>query len=300
MLDSLAVVILAFAPGIFWMWLIYRWDRYQPEPRWLVVRTFLWGMVIVIPIAFIELLLMFGRPLFPGFEKLSLTDIAYQAFIVAGVTEELGKFVIVRLITYKSVYFDESTDGIVYSSATALGFASLENLFYMLSHGWGVILVRGPISTLAHVLFSVIWGYPLALQKIKHPRASLYLWLGLAGSAVAHGIFDFLLFTQTWYAVLVFPLLAGLVVALNTMLRHSRRISAFQKKVAEVHITCLMCTANIPAYANFCPACGAPVIKDKPHPHGKCGNCGAAVSPIDSFCTSCGSRVVRKPGALKR
>jgi RsiW-degrading membrane proteinase PrsW (M82 family) len=298
MLQFLTLVVVAFAPGVFWMWLIYRWDRYQPEPRWLVIRTFLWGMAIVLPIALVEWLLMFGRRFeFGGAQD--VTSIAYQAFIVAGMTEELGKFAIVRLAVYKSVYFDESTDGIVYASAVSLGFASLENLFYILSHGWEVILIRGSISTMAHVLFSVIWGYPLALQKIKHPRADLYLWLGLAGAMAAHGVFDFLLFTQTWYGILVFPLLIGLVFALNIMLKHSRRISAFRKKVVELRVICEQCGVNVPSFANYCPTCGAPISRDKQHGHGTCSNCGASISPVDSYCTTCGSRVVRKPGVVK-
>ena len=59
---------------------------------------------------------------------LSLGETAYLAFIVAGFTEELFKFLVVRTTIYKSPYFDEPIDGLVYSSAAALGFASLENI----------------------------------------------------------------------------------------------------------------------------------------------------------------------------
>jgi len=299
-LQLLSVVIGAFAPGIFWLWLVYRWDRYHPVPRWLVIRTFLWGMVAVVPIAIVEVLLVLGQG---GLEslsnleqgQLSLQSMAYEAFVVAGVTEEFGKFLVVRLTIYKSLYFDEATDGLVYSAAAALGFATLENIGYALSFGWQVMLVRGPISTFAHVLFSVVWGYPLGLLKVQYPGSRLYLWLGLPGAMAAHGLFDFLLFTQSWYAFLVIPLLAGLVFALVTMLRHSRRISPYREKVAEMQVTCPVCGAKAPSYARFCPACGSDLKQQGPAQPGACGNCGSPLEKNAAYCTACGSRVVKKP-----
>ncbi len=263
-MGTLVTVIIAFVPGIFWMWFIYRWDRHQPEPRWLVVRSFLWGMLLVIPIAVIEFLLILGNLGSQGLSQignanLSLGNIAYESFIVAGVTEELGKFLVVRLFIYKSPYFDDSTDGIIYASAVALGFATLENIGYTFTYGWQVILVRGPISTFSHVLFSAIWGYPLALRKIGYPKATRCIWLGLIGAMLAHGFFDFLLFTQTWYALLAIPLLAGMVIGLNLMLRHSRRISDFFNKVAELQNDCPNCGAKNEAEARFCAECGTPL-----------------------------------------
>ena len=298
-MQLLSIVIGAFAPGIFWLWLVYRWDRYHPEPRWLVIRTFLWGMVAVIPIALVELALVMGGGMgsLTALEQttLSLQGIAYEAFVVAGMTEELGKFLVVRLTIYKSLYFDEATDGLVYSAAAALGFATLENIGYALSFGWQVMLVRGPISTFAHVLFSVVWGYPLGLRKVQYPRSRLYLGLGLPGAMAAHGLFDFLLFTQSWYAYLVIPLLAGLIIGLNLMLRHSHRISPYREKVAEMQVNCPVCGARIPSYANFCPACGTRLDKTRQTQSGACGNCGAPLEKDALYCTACGTRVVKKP-----
>lgn len=111
----------------------------------------------------------------------------------------------------------------------------------------------------------------------------------------AHGLFDFLLFTQNWYAALVVPLMAGLIVALNLMLRHSRRISPYREKVAEMQVNCPVCGARAPSYANFCPACGTPLDKARQGQGATCGNCGTPLEKDAVYCPACGSRIVKKP-----
>src|SRR5208283_3715553 len=103
------------------------------------------------------------------------------------------------------------------------------------------ILARGPISTLGHVLFSVLWGYPLALQKMGWKWGKLFLWIGLIGAMAAHGLFDFLLFTQSWYAYLAIPLFVGLVVVLIFIMRYSRKLSKVRHHIAELQRKCPTC-----------------------------------------------------------
>jgi RsiW-degrading membrane proteinase PrsW (M82 family) len=223
-LNILIVFLVALAPCVFWLWLIYRWDKYMPEPKRLIIRIFLIGMGAAIPVALIEAFL------YPGSlaGSLSIPTAAYVAFVVAGVTEEVGKFLVVRLGVYKSKYFEEPSDGLIYASAAALGFAFLENVVYIISFGWEVILVRGMFSNLAHVLFSVLWGYPLALTKLKMLKNKQATWFGLAGAIVAHGVFDFLLFTQTDYTWLVAVFFLGMAVVFVLMMKHANRHSPYQ------------------------------------------------------------------------
>jgi RsiW-degrading membrane proteinase PrsW (M82 family) len=221
-LTILIILLAAIAPCAFWLWLIYKWDKYKPEPKSLIIQTFFLGMVVVIPVAIIETLLYPNATQNPS----SLSAAVYLAFIVVGVTEEAGKFFIVRRTIYYSPHFEEPADGLVYASAAALGFASLENVIYLLSFGWQVILVRGLFSNLAHVLFSALWGYPLALGKLGMARKE-YTWYGLAASMIAHGAFDFLFFTQSFYTFLVIPLFLGMVVLFILMMRHANRHSVY-------------------------------------------------------------------------
>jgi protease PrsW len=220
-LNILIIVLVALAPCAFWLWMIYIWDKCKPAPRSMLIRTFFFGVGIAIPVAIIETLL------YPGSvaNNVSVSTAAYLAFVVAGVTEESGKFLVVRRGAYISSHFDEPEDGLIYSAAAALGFAALENVIYLLSFGWQVILVRGLISNLAHVLFSSLWGYPLALTKLGIIKNKYITWGGLVAAMVAHGLFDFLFFTSTLLTLLVIPLFIGMVVLFVAMMRHANKIA---------------------------------------------------------------------------
>jgi len=223
LLNIVIIILVAIAPCAFWLWIIYKGDRYKPEPKRLIIRTFFFGMVIAIPVAIIE------SVLYPGSitGDLSVSTAAYVAFIVAGFTEEVGKYAVVRFSVYNSPHFEEPADGLIYAAAAALGFASLENIVYIVSYGWEVILVRGLFSNLAHVIFSSLWGYPLALTKLGMLKHKSFTYLGLVAAMIAHGIFDFLFFTGTTLTWLVVPFFLVGVASFVLMMIHANRHSVF-------------------------------------------------------------------------
>lgn len=220
MLNALSIVLVAVAPCAFWFWIIYLGDRCKPGAKSWIVRTFFFGVGIAIPVSLIETLL------YPGSLRgnLSIGTAAYVAFVVAGITEESGKFLVVRKGAYNS-HFEQPEDGLIYSAAAALGFASLENVVYIVSFGLQVILVRGLVSNLSHVLFSSLWGYPLALTKLGIIKRRYITYLGLALAIITHGAFDFLFFTQTAFTFIVIPIFLGMVAIFILMMRHTNRIA---------------------------------------------------------------------------
>ena len=110
-MSALVIVTLAFAPGIFWLWFFYKKDKWEPEPKRLIVETFIWGLLAVIPVAIVEY--PFRSPWFAG------------AVVAAPIIEEFAKLLVVRLAVFKNAEFNEPMDGITYSAAAALGFASI-------------------------------------------------------------------------------------------------------------------------------------------------------------------------------
>lgn len=273
---------LALAPGLFWLWFFVRKNDYRPEPRRLLAATFVWGMLAVLPAALIETPLLGDLLDNPD---LPLRIAAAQFLFVVGPVEEGCKFLAVRLHAYRSRYFEEPMDGLVYAAAASLGFASAENFFYVLTFGPEVMIARAPLSTLAHLVFGCIWGYALG-AGIRRTGGAAFALAGLAVAAGLHGAFNAAVFGP-------YPLAGiGLVVlgAFWTMSRFNwaRRISPFRLRRNYPFVTCRQCQALVRVTRASCLRCGSPAARG----HGPliCGNCKAVNRPAAAFCVQCGDR----------
>ncbi|GAB6087370.1 PrsW family intramembrane metalloprotease [Alkaliphilus crotonatoxidans] len=197
------LLIIAIAPGIALAGALYLNDRYDREPLSLLLKIFALGALSVIPVLFVErLLLRFN--FFTG-----LLGIAYTTFIVAGFTEEYFKRAVVLYGAYHSKYFNEKLDGIVYCAFSALGFATVENIMYVVVRYTGnyyVGIMRGLLSVPAHTLFAVTMGYYLSLAKYARTPAEKkrYMSRSLLIPIFLHGLFNFILMAQIPILMLVF------------------------------------------------------------------------------------------------
>ena len=291
-MNSLGLIMLGFAPGIFWLWLIYQRDRYIPAPVHLVVRTFLWGIAVSVPVVIVEAVLEYVFHLSTDIKE-GLAEAAYISFIVAGFAEELAKYLVIKKTVFKSPYFRQPLDGIIFSAAAALGFASIENVGYMFSFGAEVILVRGPISTLAHVLFSMTFGYALGAHKLGRLGPQVP-GLALITAMTLHGLFDYLLLADPSYNPWALVLYLALGLLFFLILRLAQRQSPYRGKVAAVGITCTNCTQLSGFGSAFCTACGRSLASAKSGAFMVCAQCRSHIASRDRFCISCGSRFNRK------
>lgn len=213
------VLVLAIAPGVFWLWYFYRKDKLEPEPLHLIRNVFLVGALGVIPAFALELPFGTIEKLVPGLRP-------YLGMVIAApLVEETIKFLVVRWMIYKNPEFDEPMDGVVYAAAAALGFASAENLGYVvgqIQHGAGAVatvgVVRAFLSVPGHALFSSMWGYALGVAKFADPaRRKKLIIRGLLLAMVLHGTFNFLCFLGPYWAL-------GMLIFVPIMWRmtHSR------------------------------------------------------------------------------
>lgn len=191
-------LLLAAIPSIVLVVYFYRRDSRKPEPVALVWQVFLWGFVSVLPAALIE-------QLTEGFlSQLGVaSSVLARSFIVAGLVEELSKFLVVRLFIYRRPAFDEVTDGIVYTITAGLGFAFFENILYS-AGPTGIILLRGFTAVPLHAIAAGIMGYYIGKSRFLGRPQFLR---GIAAAVFFHGLYDFLLFGGSWTALLVIPLL---------------------------------------------------------------------------------------------
>lgn len=105
------------------------------------------------------------------------------------------------LLLRKNPFFDEHFDGIVYAVCIGLGFAALENIFYLFGgiEDWswiGIGIVRALISVPAHYFFAILMGYYYSIYHFGINRSIKAKAMILAAPVVAHGIFDSILFSM--------------------------------------------------------------------------------------------------------
>lgn len=193
----------AIAPSVALAYFFYIKDKYEKEPRYLLMKAFLLGVIAVIPVLFLEMKLN----VFDASENGDLVSIGYTAFIVAGLVEEGFKFLIFYMLIWRNHEFDEMYDAIVYSVFVSLGFATIENIGYVLSTGFGIALLRSVTAVPAHALFGVSMGYYLGIARFAREQyRAKYFRLGLIVPVVLHGIYDFILMSRKYYMITVFIL----------------------------------------------------------------------------------------------
>ena len=203
-------LVMAIAPSIFLVCYYYKQDIKKPEPKHLITRIFLIGIVFTIPAIVLEI---FFDEIFVFIMKDSIVHDLFKAFIVAALIEESIKLLIVKWFAYNHVHFDEVMDGIVYTIMASLGFACLENIIYVIGGGFTIALVRAITAIPMHAVASGMMGYYIGKAKFsdnKTAERSLIL-KGLWYAVLIHGIYDFLLFASPRIGIIfvlgVFPLI---------------------------------------------------------------------------------------------
>ena len=284
-MEPLIFPLLAFAPGIFWLWFFIRRGVYRPGPRRLLVYTFLLGMVATIPAGIMNYLFLDESV---TSDSADLASVAVGMLLVVGPVEETCKFLAVRLLAYRSMYFDEPADGLVYSAAASLGFASLENLLYIAEFGPEVMIVRAPLSTLGHLVFGSLWGYALGRHIQSQGCSKGQIFVGIAAGAVAHGLFNVSVFVF-WPAAAALTFVGALWTARR--FRWARRVSPFRYRRNYPQILCPDCNRRIRIISSFCHFCGASVPASKSVIY--CGYCSNPNRPDASYCARCGDELLR-------
>ena len=285
-MELLTYPLLAFAPAVFWFWFFARKDTYRPEPKRLIAVTFLLGMLSTIPAGIFSFIFLDESFLDEG---ANFASVASGMLFVVGPVEEMSKFLAVYPVAYRSLYFDEPSDGLVYAAAASLGFASLENLLYIIEFGPAVMIGRAPLSTVAHVIFGSFWGYALGRRTIADSRGVIVI-IGIAAAALVHGMFNLFLFAFAPVSI------ALVVMGIWWTLRRfnwARLVSPFRYRRNYPRIACPTCDRRISVISRYCHSCGTPIPAHRVEIY--CGNCDSPNRADADYCTNCGDRLLYRP-----
>lgn len=185
------------APAFAIMSYIYLKDRYS-EPILLIIRTFILGALLVFPIMFIQYAL----------DTENLTNNNFiQSFLFVAFLEEFAKWFLFLFAIYHHDEFDDHYDGIVYAVSISLGFASLENILYLLTNGIEYAFLRAFFPVSSHALFGIIMGYYLGRAKLTDHHTNWNRAFALFIPIVLHGIYNYILlgFSDSQWIYIMIP-----------------------------------------------------------------------------------------------
>lgn len=221
-------------PTLIWLVFWFKEDEH-PEPRKIILVTFLFGMItvgIVLPFQYLV------SKYLGGSEDLSI--IAQKSFLLTGLIiflwasiEEIFKYVASHLIFIQRKEIDEPMDWVIYMISTALGFSAAENALFLISP-----LLEGDVTrsiatgnlrfigaTLLHVISSAVVGIFLAFAfyKSKHIK-TIYRSAGILIAIFLHTAFNLFIINNEQGTMTIFVFVWIAIIALIILLEKIKRI----------------------------------------------------------------------------
>jgi len=140
----------AIAPGLALFSYFYLRKQIAKEPSRTLFHTFLYGAIMTFPIMFIQHVFE---------EEMLFSNTFIHNVVFTSGLEEFFKWLILFLAVYKHVEFEDAYDGILYGASVSLGFATVENILYLLTYGTDIAFIRALLPVSSHALFGVVLGY---------------------------------------------------------------------------------------------------------------------------------------------
>jgi RsiW-degrading membrane proteinase PrsW (M82 family) len=207
---ALRWIVPALLPTVLLAVGVYYSDR-RREPPLLVLFTFVLGAVLGAGTFWLQ----DRATVWAGLDlRVSVvgegTALLYLFCVVAPVRE--GSKVAAAWPAFRSKYFDEPYDGIVYAGAAALGFAACENAVVLREHPTGFIwLARTLVALPAHLFFASVWGYSLGRSKHGSKLPSNIFPLAWVVATLGHALYTHFVYGRGPGALAgVFPLLLAM------------------------------------------------------------------------------------------
>lgn len=209
-------------PSLVWLSYYLRKDSH-PEPKLMILKVFLLGSLITLPVFFIQLGL--STLLIELKLPTLIISILYWFFVIA-LTEEFFKYLVVKKEVLNNSNLDEPLDIMLYMIIAALGFAALENILYLfspadnlsfnqfLNNTFIVSFIRFIGATFLHTLASGVLGYFLIIEVYEIEKRGWFFFSGLLLASALHGLYNFSImnFKGTLQIAVPVTILIGLAI----------------------------------------------------------------------------------------
>ncbi len=188
---SLAIPFAAVVPGLLLLLYFDARQNYHLSAE-IVWSSVLLGAAVSILAIMIELPADVFIQDIPGIYE----HATVRAFLGTALPEEFCKFLIVYWIALQHEDYERPADALVLSVAVALGFATFENLLYLMkSDDWTrTAVARAMTAVPSHVTNGMLMGYFLGLAHLMRKRRLFFAALALLVPTFIHGVYDLPLF----------------------------------------------------------------------------------------------------------
>ena len=183
------VLLATILPSIILVTYFVNSDKFK-EPTFQIIKNFFLGILITIPAFFLNT--YFGNFLETN---TNISEDLIGSFLTAAPIEEGLKFSVLFYFVYKMKDFNEPLDGIVYGVCVSLGFATLENIYYVYvlpeyfaTTPLSLALLRAFSAVPAHAAFGAIMGY--FFMKYSFVSKKDNLLFSLAIPIFLHGFYN--------------------------------------------------------------------------------------------------------------
>ena len=197
----MSTLLITIAPSLLIILFFMKSDLF-PEPNNQIFKIFLYGILLCIPAFIINT--AFGS----FFSNVGFNGTLLPSLLSAAPVEEILKFTVLYYLVYKMKDFNEPIDGIVYGVTVSLGFATLENIYYVyvLSDYYNVssqslAMLRSFSTIPAHGIFGATMGY--FFMKYSFIRKQDNLILCIIVPILLHASYNFFVSTNFLVALLI-------------------------------------------------------------------------------------------------
>jgi len=187
----------AIAPGLALLSYFYLRNQMDTEPRKTLLQAFFFGTLITFPIMFIQYVVK---------EEGAITNQFFVDVLFSSSLEEFFKWLVIFTLIFRHIEFDDPYDGLLYGASVSLGFATVENVLYLLTYGIHTAFIRAILPVSSHALFGVVMGFYYGKSKFaKNDKQMEYLILSLAAPLLLHIIYNSILSFKGYWIYLMAP-----------------------------------------------------------------------------------------------
>ena len=212
----MALLLATILPSILIILFFVYSDKFK-EPRGEILKVFFYGILITIPAYFLNTYLNAF-----WYNNFRVSEGLISSFLTAAPVEEGLKLSILYFFVYKMKDFNEPIDGIVYGVTASLGFATLENFYYVYlladyfeTSSMSLAILRSFSAVPAHAVFGVFMGY--FFMKYVFIKKGDNLLFAFVVPFVLHGCYN--LFASSNFIVSLGLVIVSWIIALRMFSR---------------------------------------------------------------------------------